>query len=129
MIASREMHNRAGMGATLIILFSAVLLYGANGQVHKPGDGVSAPRVMKRVDAQYTAEARERKIQGTVILYVEITEEANPENIRVVKPLGAGLDEAAIAAVRQWHFLPGEKDGKPVRVGVHVEVAFRLRRN
>lgn len=125
------MRNRAGIvaGATLIVLFSSFFLHGGNGQVYKPGDGVSAPRVTKRVEAQYTPEARDRKIQGTVILYIEITEEAKPENIRVVKPLGAGLDEAAIAAVNQWRFLSGEKDGKPVRVGVHVEVAFRLRRN
>jgi hypothetical protein len=47
-------------------------------------------------------------------------------NIRVVRSLDPGLDQRAIEAVRQWHFRPGTKDGKPVRVAATVDVNFQL---
>jgi TonB family protein len=43
----------------------------------------------------------------------------------VVTPLGYGLDEKAIEAVKQWRFQPGTKDGKPVNVQLNIEVEFR----
>jgi periplasmic protein TonB len=43
----------------------------------------------------------------------------------VVSPLGYGLDEKAIEAVKQWRFQPGTKDGKPVDVQLNIEVEFR----
>ena len=47
-------------------------------------------------------------------------------NVRVVRPLDAELDEAAVAAVRQWQFKPGLRDGEPVRVAVEAEMSFAL---
>jgi TonB family protein len=49
-----------------------------------------------------------------------------PQEIRVVKPLGLGLDQKAIEAIQKWRFKPGMKDGKPVPVQAIVEVNFRL---
>ena len=48
-----------------------------------------------------------------------------PQNPRVVRALGLGLDEKAIEAVMKWRFQPGLKDGKPVTVAAQVEVNFR----
>jgi protein TonB len=48
-------------------------------------------------------------------------------NIRVVRGLGAGLDQQAVAAVRQWRFSPARRNGAPVDVVVDVSVDFRLR--
>ncbi len=45
----------------------------------------------------------------------------------VTKGLGYGLDEAAVAAVEQWKFIPGKKDGKPVSVMTSILVNFSLR--
>lgn len=53
-------------------------------------------------------------------------EEGVPKEIRVVRPLGLGLDERAIAAVTHWRFRPAYRQGKPVRVVANVEVYFRL---
>jgi len=44
----------------------------------------------------------------------------------VARPLGMGLDEKAIEAVRTWRFEPAKKDGQPVPVQMNVEVSFRL---
>jgi TonB family protein len=45
---------------------------------------------------------------------------------QVVKSVGLGLDEEALAAVRQWKFKPGSKDGQPVPVYAQIEITFRL---
>src|SRR5208337_1843939 len=49
-----------------------------------------------------------------------------PQQIRVQRPLGMGLDEKAIEAVKMWKFEPARKDGQPVPVMINVEVNFRL---
>jgi len=49
-----------------------------------------------------------------------------PQQIRVQRPLGMGLDEKAIEAVKQWKFEPAKKDGQAVPVMINVEVNFRL---
>ena len=48
------------------------------------------------------------------------------KDIKVVRPLGLGLDEKAIEAIKKWRFRPGVKNGKPVAVLVTIEVNFRL---
>lgn len=87
---------------------------------------VVSPRLLSKVEPSYTDEAKEAKLQGTVVLQVEIWEDGLPHNIRVRRGLGLGLDEKAMEAVRLWRFAPGTKDGKPVRVTAHIEVSFRL---
>ncbi len=96
------------------------------GGVYKIGGGVSAPSLVFKVEPEYSEEARKAKFQGTVVLYVEVDENGKPRNLRVVRPLGLGLDEKAIEAVQKWRFRPGYKDGKPVAVAATIEVNFRL---
>ncbi len=88
--------------------------------------GVTQLRLLSRVEPNYTEEARRARLQGTVLLSIEVWEDGRAHNIRVTRGLGLGLDEEAIAAVKQWRFQPGMKDGEPVRVAAQVEVTFRL---
>jgi periplasmic protein TonB len=93
---------------------------------NRPTDLVSAPPVViLKVEPQYTEEARQAKLQGTVVLYVEVGPDGMAHNIKVQRPLGMGLDEKAIEAVQQWRFRPGMRDGKPSTVAATVEVNFR----
>ena len=95
--------------------------------VHKIGEkGVKPPRVISKVDPKYTAEARDAKIEGTVVLRCLVDEGGVAENIEVVRSLDSGLDTEAISAVSQWRFAPATKDDKPVRVEATIEVNFRL---
>ena len=87
---------------------------------------VVSPRVLYKEEPSYTDEAKAAKLQGAVVLQVEVWEDGRPHNIRVRRSLGLGLDEKAIEAVRLWRFAPGTKDGKPVRVTAQIEVSFRL---
>lgn len=97
-----------------------------SGQIYHVGSGVSAPILISRIDPQFTEEARRAKVNGASVLSVVVDTTGHPQNIRVVRPLGFGLDQKAIEAVQQWRFQPGLKDGKPVNVQIGLEVDFRL---
>ena len=100
---------------------------GIEGRIFRAGvGGVTAPSVIYKKEPEYSEEARKAKYQGTVTLYVEILPDGKAHNIRVLRSLGLGLDDNAIAAVSQWKFKAGTRDGKPVIVAASIEVNFRL---
>ena len=87
---------------------------------------MTKPELLKKVEPEYSEEARKAKFQGVVVLYIVVDPNGNAVNPRVMKSLGLGLDEKAMEAVKQWKFKPGYKDGKAVAVAATVEVNFRL---
>jgi TonB family protein len=98
---------------------------GANGAYRIGGD-VSAPALISKVEPTYSDEARQEKLSGSVLLSIVVDPSGMPRDIKVLRPLGSGLDESAIAAVMQWRFRPGMKDGQPVPVMARIQVSFRL---
>ena len=88
--------------------------------------GVSAPVALYKVEPEYSEEARKAKFQGTVVLEIVIDEHGYSTNFKILNPLGLGLDEKAVEAVKQWRFRPAMKNGKPVAVVARIEVSFRL---
>jgi protein TonB len=99
---------------------------GIGGGVFRVGGGVSAPRALFTPDPEYSEEARKAKYQGTVVLWLIVDQSGRPQNVKVARTLGMGLDQKAIEAVRNWKFEPAMKDGHPVAVQINVEVNFRL---
>jgi periplasmic protein TonB len=99
---------------------------GMGGGAYKIGGGVSPPSIIYKVEPEYSEEARKAKFQGTVLLFVVVDEKGNPRDIKILRPLGLGLDQKAVEAVEKWKFSPGKKDGKPVPVQAQIEVNFRL---
>jgi TonB family protein len=88
--------------------------------------GVSPPHLRSKVQAQYSEEARKARLEGTVLLRIVVGSDGGARDFEVLRSVGMGLDENAIAAVRKWQFEPGTKDGQPVNVRVQIEVNFRL---
>jgi TonB family protein len=86
----------------------------------------AAPKLLSRVEPEYSEEARKARLNGSISLYVLVQKDGQPGEVRVVRSLGLGLDEKAVAAVSQWRFQPGMKDGQSVDVRATVEVNFRL---
>ena len=86
-----------------------------------------APVLVHKVETRYTEQAREIKMQRTILLQVEIEQTGmiSKDQIRVIRGLGYGLDEAAIECVSQWLFKPGFRNGYAVRKAVSIEVNFR----
>jgi protein TonB len=77
-----------------------------------------------RCVGKYTEDAKQAAIEGTVVVDLIVSETGRARDIRVVSGLGHGLTEAAIAALKECHFSPGEKDGQPVPVRVR---GFKIR--
>jgi TonB family protein len=90
------------------------------------GNGVTAPRLLRKVEPKYSDAARNDRIQGTVILELVVNEKGRPTDISIISPLGFGLDELAIAAVEQWEFAPGRMGDRAVKILASVEVHFRF---
>jgi TonB family protein len=93
------------------------------------GNGVTAPALIHRTQPQYTAEAMRAKLQGVAVLSGVVGVDGTLHDVRVVRSLDGtfGLDQQAIACVRQWRFRPGTRLGTPVAVSVTIEVGFNLR--
>lgn len=88
--------------------------------------GVTPPEVVKKKNPKYTREAREAELEGIIIVEADIGPDGRVHDARVLRPLGMGLDERAVDAVKKWKFKPATRDGHPVGVQVTVEVSFRL---
>jgi protein TonB len=101
---------------------------GFGGGAYRPGSGITAPRLMSQVKPRYTADALERKVQGSVWLEIVVTREGRAGDVRVTRSLDpGGLDDEAIEAARQWRFEPGRLAGVPVDVLVSVAMDFTIR--
>lgn len=97
-----------------------------SGPIYKVGGNVSRPQLILKVDPVYTNAARNAKLSGEVLLHLVVDSEGHARDILVVKGLGMGLDEKAVAAVKKWKFAPGRKDGTPVSTRATIQVNFRL---
>ena len=99
-------------------------------KVYKTSDGVTLPSVVHEVKPKYTPAAMQQKIQGSVFMQLVVLENGDVGDVRVTQSLDAeyGLDEAAIAAAKQWKFKPGTREGKPVAVEVTVQMTFTLKK-
>jgi periplasmic protein TonB len=87
--------------------------------------GVKAPLKVVHTAPVYPPIAQSARVQGTVILEAIISDAGLVESVRVLRSV-ALLDDAAIAAVRQWRYQPALVSGTPVPVIITVTVDFRL---
>jgi periplasmic protein TonB len=100
---------------------------GTGGGPYRPGSGVEPPQLLREVRPDYTEDARRRGIEGDVVLEIVVRRDGSVGDVRIVERLDSGLDQRAIAAVRQWRFAPARLRGAPVDVEVEVAVEFKLR--
>jgi TonB family protein len=91
----------------------------------KVDGGIEEPQKLKSVDPVYPEEAKKARIQGEVILEVEIDIYGQVKNIKVLRSIPA-LDGAAMDAVRQWVYQPFIVEGRPRRAIFPVTVNFVL---
>jgi TonB family protein len=84
------------------------------------------PKLLTKVEPTYSDAARKLLVNGSVVVSFVVDESGRPADIQVIEPLGFGLDENAIAAVKQWTFEPATADGIPVRLQAMSEFSFRL---
>ena len=102
---------------------------GTGGEYFRVGNGVTGPRLVHDVRPAYTSEAMRARVEGVVRLECVVDTEGRVGAIKLLNSVDDefGLDEEAIKAARQWRFIPGQRQGKPVAVLVTIELAFSLR--
>jgi TonB family protein len=92
-----------------------------------PPSSVTEPVLLSQVQPAYTPEAKEARIQGTVEVLITVRADGTVKAEQIKKSLDPGLDASAMAAVEEWKFRPGTRDGKPVATMVSVLINFSLR--
>jgi TonB family protein len=117
----------ARLGVTVSCIALAAALIACQGaRVYKVAQLTIPPRVVSKIEPQYSQAARDAKLNGTVTLSLVITPEGRAEKIRVTKGFDGDLDRNAVAAIEQWRFSPGQKDGKPVHAAAVIDVNYHL---
>lgn len=92
-----------------------------------PGKNMSPPRAIYQPQPQYSQKARLFKYSTVVVLMIVVDAQGTVVDVRDEHPVGLGLDERAIEAVRTWRFQPATRDGTPVAAKIEVETTFTIR--
>ena len=111
------------MRSILTVAAFAVILAGTalaqTADVYEIGNGVRAPRLVKEVKPNYTAEAKSKRVQGVVELSAVVLADGTVgKDIKVTRSLDPDLDVEAVKALKQWLFEPGTRTTRPVAVRV-----------
>jgi len=85
---------------------------------------ISGGQVIHRVEPVYPAEARQQRLEGTVILSATVVEDGTVRNVKVVEG-AAALSQSAVDAVKQWRYTPFELAGRAVKNEITVSVDFK----
>ena len=106
--------------------------------VVRPGGNVPAPRKIRDVPPQYPAEASAASVQGEVLIEVTINANGRVQEVKVVQSTAASsagpapqalrtlLENAAMAAARQWEYAPTVVNSVPVRMIASANIRFVL---
>jgi len=95
------------------------------GPVEVGGD-VKHPVKISGPQPVYTEIAKKRRVQGVVIVQAIIDRQGNVTNVKVLRGLPMGLDEASVEAMKQWKFKPATLNGRPITVYYNLTVNFKL---
>lgn len=82
------------------------------------------PKAVREVRPIYPSELLKDGISGSVLLTIEVKTDGTVGKVHVKNGLHPRLNKAAVDAAKQWHFKPGTRRGKPVRVETELEMSF-----
>ena len=96
------------------------------GPVYKVGKDVTAPVVLKSVEAKFPKSGHDAKkgFHAIVIVRLVVDAEGSPRNVQISRSYNADFDAEAVKAVQQYRFRPAMKGGKPVAVAISIEEDF-----
>jgi TonB family protein len=92
----------------------------------EPATKALPAEILSKPTPIYTAEARNLRIEGEVLLEVVLEASGSLRVVRVVRGLGHGLDDNAVKAAEQIHFKPALRDGRPADSTVVLHIIFQL---
>jgi TonB family protein len=83
-------------------------------------------RLLSTFEPESNRFAQDNGVAGMALYHTVIGPDGVPAEIAVARPIGFGLDENAVKAIRAAKFEPAVKDGKPVPVLLDLVVQFRI---
>jgi TonB family protein len=83
-------------------------------------------KLVSKFEPESNEFAQANGVAGMALYHTVIGADGKPGEIAVARPIGFGLDENAVAAIRKASFEPATKDGKPVPVMLDLVVQFRI---
>ena len=95
----------------------------------RPGGDVKPPHLLTVLDPASNDYAQKNNIAGMVFLQMVVDAQGHPGEVTIVRPIGFGLDETAVDAVKHAQFRAGTLNGKPVPEVVNLQVTFRIYSN
>jgi protein TonB len=110
------------MKKTLLLSIAAALVLGVAPLFSESTD----PKLLQGDMPAYPADARERGLQGTVVVEALVDEQGQVLAAEVVGSVNQKLDAATLAAVQNWTFEPALEDGKPAMKVIRIPVQFNL---
>jgi TonB family protein len=87
--------------------------------------GLRAPRPYRRLRPEYPQTAARADAEATVDVVVDVGADGEVGEVQIVRWAGFGLDESTVATVRQLHFFPAMKNGRPIPMRVMLRYNFR----
>jgi len=123
--------GRGGNGRVQTTSFGDAALQQASAPVQHQAAAITKPAttpvsIQTKPLPSYTAEARELRVEGEVLLEVTFTAAGQVRIVRVVRGLGHGLDESAVRAAQGIRFTPAQRDGRPVDSTATLHIVFQL---
>lgn len=82
------------------------------------------PAIYKLIE--YPSMAKNIGVQGKVYVLAFINKDGTVDDVKVIKGIGAGCDEATVEAIKKTKFIPGESGGKPSKVKMSLQINFKL---
>ncbi len=82
------------------------------------------PAITKKI--VYPELARSSRIEGKIYLVAYINEKGDVDDVKVIKGLPAGCDDAAIKAIKDTKFSPGKQNGVAVKVQLSIPITFKI---
>ena len=104
----------------------ANVLHDGQAKSYKPPIADARPVMLFKTEPSYTDAARQREINGSITLQVELRSDGSVGNIKVIQGLGSGLDESAADAARKTIFLPAVKNREFVNAYVRIIMDFNI---
>jgi protein TonB len=83
------------------------------------------PAIYKLI--KYPQLAKDAGLQGKVYVLAYIDTDGSVEDVKVIKGIGGGCDEATINAIKQCKFTPGKSKGQNVKVKMSLQIQFKLK--
>ncbi len=101
----------------------------ADASIKVVSEGMTPPKVLNSIDPNSNEYAQKFGIAGMEELRTVVDASGIPRQIAIARPIGFGLDEKAVEAVKNSHFKPALQNGQAVPVVIDMVVTFRIYSN